>query len=125
MSANLSGSGGAGGTLTAAAAPVVVGGGGGGGGRIRFQIIYPNVKRGKTIDKKIGEWIEAIVAGEQEPVEVEQVRKAVAPYVYEDTIDLAAMQRDAKQIRALLRAYEADAKRRADEEDEELLMMVL
>lgn len=107
-------------------------GGGGGGGRIgyrpRFQIIYPNVKRGKTLDKKIGEWIEAIVAGEpeaEEPAEVAQVRKVVTPYVREDTIDLAAMQRDAKQVRALLKAYEVEAKRQADEEDDELLMMVL
>lgn len=108
------------------------GGGGGGGGRPgyrpRFQIIYPNVNRGKTIDKKIGEWIEAIVAGEpvaEEPAEVAQVRKVVKPYVREDTIDLAAMQRDAKQVRALLKAYEAEAKRMADEEDDELMMMVL
>ncbi len=112
--------------------PPISSGGGGGGGRPgyrpRFQIIYPNVKRGKTIDKKIGEWIEAIVAGEpqaEEPAEVAQVRKVVTPYVRKDTIDLAAMQRDAKQVRALLKAYEAEAKRQADEEDDELLMMVL
>ena len=119
-------------TYTSGAPIPFAGGGGGGGGRIgyrpRFQIIYPNVKRGKTLDKKIGEWIEAIVAGEpeaEEPAEVTQVRKVVAPYVREDTIDLAAMQRDAKQVRALLKAYEAEAKRQADEEDDELLMMVL
>jgi hypothetical protein len=110
------------------------GGGGGGGGRPgyrrRFQIIYPEVKRGKSIDKRIGEWVEAIAAGEpevEEPAEVAQVRKALKPYVRQNTIDLAALQRDAKQLRALLKAYEIDAIRRAkeNEEDEEFLMMVL
>lgn len=41
------------------------------------------------------------------------------------TLRLDELQRDAKQIRALLRAYEAEARRQADEEDDELLMMVL
>lgn len=109
------------------------GGGGGGGGRMgyrpRFQIIYPRTKRrGKTIDQKIGDWVEAIVAGDpvaEEPAEVAQVRKAIAPYVKANTIDLAAMQKDATELRSLLKAYEADVKRMADEEDDELMMMVL
>ena len=110
--------------------PTTSGGGGGGrrrqGYQPRFQIIYPNVKRGKTIDKKIGEWIEAIAAGEtEEREEVEQVRKAIAPYIKKDTIDLAAMQKDAAQLRTLLKAYEADVQRMDDEEDDELMMMVL
>jgi hypothetical protein len=114
--------------------PAEIGGGGGGGGRPgyrpRFQIIYPSVKRGRSIDKRIGDWIEAIAAGEPEVAEspeVAQVRKAITPYVRQNTINLAEMQRDARQLRALLKAYEIDARRRAkeNEEDEEYLMMVL
>ncbi len=97
--------------------------GGGGGGRTRYEVIYP--RRGKSIDQKIGEWIEAIVVGEVEATpEVAQIRKVVAPYVRKDTIDLAAMQRDARQIRVLLQAYEADIRRRAEDDDEELLMVM-
>ena len=35
------------------------------------------------------------------------------------------MQKDAAQLRTLLKAYEADVQRMDDEEDDELMMMVL